>query len=732
MPSWYPNKDLASRLVLSTCGFVCAGAIALAGASQQTTTPSAQAEANSIAIDADDIGGVVTSMKGPEAGVWVIAETTELPTKFRKIVVTDDRGRFVIPDLPTAGYKVWVRGYGLIDSGAVPATPGTHLALTAVIAPDAKSAAQIYPANYWFSLMRVPPKDAFPMAPPDNAPQQEAIQTQAEWVSTIKGCNGICHQMGTKMTREVSPHMGTFDSTLAAWDYRIRMGQTGIGMLRSVSRLGRERSLSFFADWTDRIVAGEVPEAPPRPTGIERNLVIAMWDVGTPLTFMHDLYATDPRTPTVNGYGPIYGSDFNLNTLIILDPKRNTVRSVPLPFRDPDEIPHFSARTMEKPSLYFGDETIWDERSASHVKYVDAKNRAWIAYAWRARNKPPAFCQPGAANKFTKNFPLEGGNRQLSYYDPKTEKITQIDTCFGNRHAAFGEDQDETVYWGHNAAVSVIGWIKPRILDATGNVEAAQGWCPAYLDRNGNGKLDPAVDTMIPGPPYYLTYNPVDRSVWFAVDKTPGLIVRMEIGSNPPETCRTEAWEPPYYNPKAPDKLGYLPRGIDSDRNGLIWTGLAGSGHLASFDRSKCAVTRGADAFDYQRCPEGWTLYPVPGPQLKGYTDGGSADFLYGNWVDQFDALGLGKNVSMATGTGSDAMLALMPDTKKWIVMRVPYPLGFNARNLAGRIDDPNAGWKGRGLWVGNEVRNPWHIEGGKGTYPTAAHFQMRPAPLAK
>jgi hypothetical protein len=117
---------------------------------------------------------------------------------------------------------------------------------------------------------------------------------------------------------------------------------------------------------------------------------------------------------------------------------------------------------------------------------------------------------------------------------------------------------------------------------------------------------------------------------------------------------------------------------------------------------------------------------------LKGYTDGGSADFLYGNWVDQFDALGLGKNVSMATGTGSDAMLALMPDTKKWIVMRVPYPLGFNARNLAGRIDDPNAGWKGRGLWVGNEVRNPWHIEGGKGTYPTAAHFQLRPDPLAK
>src|SRR3989475_1615590 len=88
-----------------------------------------------VAIDADDIGGVVTSAKGPEAGVWVIAETTELPTKFRKIVVTDQAGRFVLPDLPKASYRVWVRGYGLVDSGAVAAALGEHLALSATVAP---------------------------------------------------------------------------------------------------------------------------------------------------------------------------------------------------------------------------------------------------------------------------------------------------------------------------------------------------------------------------------------------------------------------------------------------------------------------------------------------------------------------------------------------------------------------------------------------------------------------
>src|SRR6185295_3782551 len=90
---------------------------------------------------AADIRGTVTGPKGPEAGVWVIAETTGLPTKFARIVVTDDRGRYLIPDLPSATYSVWVRGYGLVDSEKVQATPGKAVNLTAVVAPDARKAA---------------------------------------------------------------------------------------------------------------------------------------------------------------------------------------------------------------------------------------------------------------------------------------------------------------------------------------------------------------------------------------------------------------------------------------------------------------------------------------------------------------------------------------------------------------------------------------------------------------
>src|SRR2546426_9848231 len=114
-----------------------------------------------VAIDGDDIGGVVTGPSGPEAGVWVIAETTDLPTKFARIVVTDDQGRYVVPDLPKAKYKLWVRGYGLVDSPKVDGEPGKHLNLRAVTAPNQAAAAQYYPAIYWYAMLKIPPASEF-------------------------------------------------------------------------------------------------------------------------------------------------------------------------------------------------------------------------------------------------------------------------------------------------------------------------------------------------------------------------------------------------------------------------------------------------------------------------------------------------------------------------------------------------------------------------------------------
>src|SRR5438067_6569019 len=129
-------------------------AIALAAAGCQTQKPAGIVA--SPVTEGDDIVGVVTGAKGPEAGVWVIAETNDLPTKYTKVVVTDDQGRYAIPDLPKAKYSVWVRGYGLVDSQKQPASPGSTLNLQAGREASPKEAAEIYPSLYWFSLLKVP------------------------------------------------------------------------------------------------------------------------------------------------------------------------------------------------------------------------------------------------------------------------------------------------------------------------------------------------------------------------------------------------------------------------------------------------------------------------------------------------------------------------------------------------------------------------------------------------
>ena len=208
------TKRLASTLVLGL-GVVLVASLSGISALQ---APNAQ-----IALDNDDIGGVVNGSRGPEAGVWVIAETTDLNTKLVKIVVTDDGGRYVLPDLPNATYRVWVRGYGLVDSPAVRTTPGKAVNLTAVPAPDPRAAAQYYPAGYWFSLLKVPGTHEFPGTGPEGNGIAPGLRSQAEWVRNLKsgGC-WACHQLGNKATREIPKALGNFPSTVAAWDRRVK------------------------------------------------------------------------------------------------------------------------------------------------------------------------------------------------------------------------------------------------------------------------------------------------------------------------------------------------------------------------------------------------------------------------------------------------------------------------------------------------------------------------------
>ena len=196
--------------------------------------------------------------------MWVIAETTDLPTKYAKIVVTDDQGRYVLPELPKAKYKVWVRGYGLVDSPKIDAEPGKLLNLSAVPAPNAAAAAEYYPAIYWFSMIKVPGKSEFPGTGDKGNGIPTSVKTQAMWLDGLKtnGCVG-CHQLGNKATRTIEPAFKDGDS-YSAWVRRVQAGQAQRSMIRNIAVIGTQSGLKTLADWTDRVAAGELPEVEAR------------------------------------------------------------------------------------------------------------------------------------------------------------------------------------------------------------------------------------------------------------------------------------------------------------------------------------------------------------------------------------------------------------------------------------------------------------------------------------
>jgi len=707
----------------------------------------------SVLIDADDIGGVVTSSNGPEAGVWVIAETTDLPTRYVKEVVTDDRGRYVIPDLPMAKYSVWARGYGLIDSPKVETVPGKLVDLKPSVAPNRAAAAQYYPANYWYALLEIPGKNEFPGTGPAGNGISPNIKEQGQWIHLVKtdSCES-CHQLGNRYTRTIPSMFADLDPA-QAWTRRVQSGQAGAIMLGGLSQLGAKRATEQFGDWTTRIAKGELPaETPPRPQGIERNIVITQWDWADPKAYLHDEISTDKRDPRVNANGLIYGSpEESRDYLPVLDPVHNATSQIKVPYRDADTP---GQPKPLQPSPVWGDEAIWDSHVTVHNPMFDEHGRVWFTSRIRAADDPE-FCKAGSSLPSAELTPVNRSGRQLAMYDPATKKISLIDTCFGTHHLIFASDANNTLWTSSGGGGGVVGWLNTKMWDQTHDDAKSQGWTALVLDTNGNGKRDAYVegaqgvattpggeslgnasamnaaadatkDTRLNAAFYGLAVAP-DEAVWGSVLGFPGGIVRLNPGSNPPETALAEYYEVPWNDPTAPVH-GYSPRGMDVDGNGVAWVAL-GSGHLASFDRRKCKGPLNGPKATGRQCPEGWTLYQTPGPKFKNVQDSGSADSHYYDWVDRFDTLGLGKNTPIITGNSSDSLLALV--NGKFVIMRVPYPLGFFAKGMDGRIDDPKAGWKGKGVWTTWGTRTPFHSETGKGTYPKVVHFQIRPDPLA-
>ena len=270
------------------------------------------------------ISGVVKSSRGPEAGVWVIAETKELQTPFVKIVVTGDDGRYVLPQLPTATYNVWVRGYGLADSDRVEGRPGdTALDLTAKLAATPAEAAKVYPGNYWLSLLQPPAPSEFPGTGASGNGIPPDLKVQGQWINNIKSQCNFCHQLGGALTRSLGhmDHLG-FKTPEDAWIYRTQLGVRGSAMAGAFAVFGVQAGAKVFADWTTRIANGELPPQPPRPAGVERNVVVTLWDWGNQQSFMHDEISTDKNDPTVNGYGPVYAVSAGHGRITVIDPDR--------------------------------------------------------------------------------------------------------------------------------------------------------------------------------------------------------------------------------------------------------------------------------------------------------------------------------------------------------------------------------------------------------------------------
>ena len=689
-----------------------------------------------VAMDTDDIAGVITGTNGPEAGVWVIAETRDLPTRHIKIVVTDDEGRYLIPDLPQATYDVWVRGYGLVDSEKIQAEPGEEINLTAVTAPDARAAAEYYPAQYWFALLQLPAPSEFPGTGPQGNGISPDVESQGEWIRSVintDGCTG-CHALGNKATREIPEGLGDFDSNVDAWERRVKSGQAGANMDTRLNQVGREPALAMYADWTDRIQAGEYPMAPPpRPHGIERNVVVSLWDRADPRAYMHDLISTDKRNPHVNANGPVYGAPENsVDYMPIVDPTTHMASRVPLQVRDP-LTPTTASTPPLMPSPYWGEEVIWDSQSVAHSFAMDRRARVWIAARVRAA-ETPAFCQAGSSHPSAQAFPIERSNRQVQLWDPETREITTVNTCFGTHHLNF--DDNDTLWF--TGSGPVVAWFDAKVFDETGDEELAQGWTVQVLDTNGNGRrdeyvepgapIDPAKDTRIARGFYGVAPSPLDGSIWGSTLGMPGGLVRLVPGDDPVNTALAEFYEVPWNDPDVPVQ-GYSPRGMDVDSNGVVWTVLS-SGHFASFDRSRCEGPLNGPTATGKHCGEGWTLYPFPGPNYKGAADSGSADSAYYNFTDRFNLLGVGDNIPLATGNLSEGVLALVDG--EFYNFRVPYPLGsFYGKGLDGRIDDPSAGWKGRAIWTTSGSRAPFHAEGGTERVAPVFKFQVRPDPLA-
>lgn len=648
-------------------------------AGQQNGT-ARSADASGIQVDKSSVGGTVMNSNGgkPEAGVWVIAETKSLPVPFRKIVVTDDRGRFLVPDLPDGSYELWVRGYGLKDSDRVKASLGGQVKLQVANAANPQEAAKIYPANYWTSMIQPPAKSELPAE----------FTSQEHWLATWRNNCNHCHELGMVVTRRYT--------TPEQWDAVFHLSRN---MNAEVDQLGRDALEKSLADWGVRIKAGELPPAPPRPTGIERNVVVSQWDWGASESFIHDLTSTDKRNPTLYANGKVYGADrTGGGRLWVLDPVKNTVEGL--------QIQPRNAKGYDPKVDYYHDsesENFW--MASPHNPMLDEQGRVWMTEPvrppgvannpkWAASTIATETNDPAELEVAAKLLLSQNHAMQLGYYDTKSNKFVGVDTSYTNHHLQFDR---QGRLWSNNpedvVSLGMLDTTKLNTNNPEGTEAAAQkAWMRIDMDTKKN----------VPGTGYGVAVSPVDGTIWQSDPQSGGPENKLYMFDPKTRKFKDYPLPPP----------GRLSHGIDFSTDGNVWFS-TGSGHLGRLDPRTGK----------------FTYWDLPGPKFKGTgKETGSTEFPYYLWVDQFNTFGLGKDTVIVTGTTSDSMLVFDPKKETFSVLRIPYPLPFYTRGLDGRIDDAKAGWKGRGIWATYGSYLPKFTETQIGSVD---HIQMRPSPLA-
>ena len=324
---------------------------------------------------------------------------------------------------------------------------------------------------------------------------------------------------------------------------------------------------------------------------------------------------------------------------------------------------------------------------------------------WRRTSRRSARTAPGIAGR--------SHHRQLGYYDPKTKKFKLIDTCYGTHHLQF----DKKACCGSSGDSLRARLVRPEQVRPGPARDRADGAGLVARSRS-TPTATASPDTPIVGFNYGIIPNHKDGSVWTA---------QLERRARADHAATTRP--PDKFEQYIPPTPGYGPRGVDVDSKGIIWAALGGSGHLASFDRSKCTQTWG----DGTQCAEGWTFYKSPGPltvAVHPRRRRTNADFHYYLWVDQFNTLGLGKDTVILNGTDSDSLLAFNQKTKKCITIRDPVP-AERATSAGSTAASTTRTPAGRAAASGSTTAST-RSSTTRSQHGYVGHAQLRPDPLAR